>query len=109
MADLIAHMTRRTTLSEGEIWMQFIQLREALVWFATEGRAVKIEGFGTFTPVLRQDGQIHLNFRPDVALRRALNRPDGFQGQIENQENLSKSGAKLIALWNALHPEEPAV
>ena len=99
MDDLLAHMTRRTTLSAGEVWMQFIELQQALVYFASDGRAVKIEGLGTFTPVLRRDGQIHLNFRADVALKNALNQPDGFSGKILNRENLGKSADELVAQW----------
>ena len=107
MQDVTAHMTRRTTLSPGEVWMQFIELQEAIIWFASEGRAVKIEGLGTFTPVLRQDRRFHLNFRADVGLKIALNKTGAFSGKIVNRNNLGKSATELEKLWNELHPDNP--
>jgi hypothetical protein len=102
MRDIVELMQRRTGLGEGEIWQVLMELRDTLVYFAHNGQATKVPGMGTFTPTLRADGDFHLNFRPAVALKQALN-SGNFYGSLNNKKNRGKSADELIALWNELH------
>ena len=106
MQDIVEFMQRHTGLNEGEIWLVFMELRDALVTFGRRGQATRVPGIGTFTPTLRANGEIHLTFRPAVELKHALNRGD-FYGNIRNKRNRGKSADELVALWNELHPDDP--
>ena len=106
MRDIVEFMQRSTGLNEGEVWLQLMELRDALVFFARSGQATKVPGMGTFTPSLRADGDFHMTFRPAVELKQALNRGN-FYGTIKNKQNRGKSADELVALWNELHADDP--
>ena len=106
MRDIVELMQRRTGLSEGEIWQVLMELRDALVYFASSGKATRVPGIGTFTPTLRSDGNFHLTYRPAVEMKQALNSGD-FGGHLNNRQNRGKSADELVALWNELHPDDP--
>ena len=106
-ADVIDLIQRRTGLNESEVRMSTYEVRDAILFFAQQGKPTKIEDLGTFTPVLRSDDQIHLNFRPDVGIKTALNRQDAFNGTIDNKAHRGMSADELVALWNRAHPDDP--
>ena len=108
MQDIVAFMERHTGLNEGEVWLQLMELRDVLVFYARRGQATKVPGLGTFTPSLRSDGDIHLTFRPGVDLKRALNSGEFF-GRIKNKRNRGMSADELVTLWNELHPDDPVM
>lgn len=104
--DVINLIKDHTGLSEGEVRMNIYELRDAIIYYARQGSPTKIEGLGTFTPTLRSDGKFHLNFRPDVDIKKTLNR-ETFYGRIDNKRNRGKSGGELVELWNQAHPDDP--
>ena len=65
-----------------------------------------MDGVGTFTPDVRQDGELYIHFRPCVELR-GLNAPNAFHGRLRNPKNIGKSSHELVAQWNEEHPEDP--
>jgi hypothetical protein len=68
---------------------------------------VKVEGLGTYTPTIKLDGTLGVGHRADIAIKRALNVPGEFDGDIENRENVGKTSDDLIAMWNEDHPDDP--
>jgi len=36
-----------------------------------------------------------------------MNAPGDFEGEIENRENVGKSGDDLVAQWDVDHPGDP--
>ena len=78
---------------------------DAILYFACQGQAAKVEGLGTFTPSLKADGAFQLNFRADVGLKQLLNNNE-FWGRIDNKRNTGKRGDELVALWNEAHPDD---
>lgn len=106
MRDRVKFMQRRTGLNAGEAWQVLMEFRDALIFFAQHGQALKLPKIGTFTPTLRADGDFHITFRPAVEIKNALNNGD-FSGTIRNKGNRGKSAEELVALWNELHPEDP--
>jgi hypothetical protein len=39
-------------------------------------------------------------------LTSALNAQGAFQGEIENRENIGKTGDELVAMWNDANPDD---
>ncbi len=104
MPDLIHKMTHSTGLSHGEILHVIYELQEAILNAHRHGQAVKIEGLGTFTPVIRMDGSLDILFRPEMKLLRQLNDPTKFHAKILNKANIGKSSQELINQWDKDHP-----
>lgn len=106
MEDLVEYIARSTGLNESGVRQVLLELRDAVISFNRQGRAVKIEGLGIYAPTIDLKGKIKIGHRPDTALTKALNK-SGFRGNIENRENIGKSSDDLVAMWNAEHPDNP--
>lgn len=106
-AEAVREMCRATTLSEGAVYNVVYQLQEVILMAHRDGRAVKINGLGTFTPTIRMDGRFDILFRPDPNVLRQLNDQENFHAKILNKANIGKSADELVAKWNAEHPEDP--
>lgn len=106
-AELLRYLSRATSIVEGVLNLVITELRDQLIEFLLSGRAVKIEGLGTWTPNVSLDGTIGLQYRADPALTRALKVRGMFTGKIQNRENLGKTPDELVAQWNELHPDDP--
>jgi hypothetical protein len=105
--ELLRSSSRATGLVEGTLDLGIKELRDQIVEFCRAGRAVKIEGLGTWTPNISLDGRLDIQYRADNALINGLNLPGVFTGKIINRENIGKSGEELIAMWNEAYPEDP--
>jgi hypothetical protein len=107
MDELIDLIAARTGLNEGEIRQVLLEMRDSVLFYNLQGRAVKLEGLGTYTPVIQLDGDFKVGHRADVALKKGLNAPGEFRGDIENSENIGKTGDELVAMWNEDHSDDP--
>jgi len=105
--EIIEDMCQRTTLSRGVIRNVVDQLQETLIDNFHQGRAVKFEGLGTFTPTIRMDGSLDVLFRPEPEMLSKLDDPTRFNAKILNRASIGQSADDLIARWNAEHPEDP--
>ena len=105
-AELIRALSRATGLVEGSIDMVIKELRDQIIEFNRSGRAVKVEGLGTYSPNISLDGTLGLQFRADTAFSNGLNIPGIFSGTILNRENIGKTGEELVSLWNSRFPED---
>jgi hypothetical protein len=103
---IVEDISQRTGLREGEIIHVVAELQDSISLAHRRGQAVKIEGLGTFTPVIRMNGSLDILFRPDVKLLKKLNELK-FYAEILNKSNIGKSSKELIAQWNADHPDDP--
>lgn len=106
-AELVRALARATNLNEGTVDLVIKELRDLIIQFNREGRAVKIEGLGTYTPNVGLDGTFDVQYRADTALDNGLNIPQTFTGTIINSEHIGKTPDELVALWNTDHPEDP--
>jgi hypothetical protein len=104
--ELIRALSRATGLVEGSIDMVIKELRDQIIEFNRTGRAVKVEGLGTYSPNISLDGTLDLQYRADVAFSNGLNIPGIFSGTIINRENIGKTGDELVAKWNMEYPED---
>ncbi len=105
--ELIRALSRATGLVEGSIDQATMELRDHIIEFNRAGRAVKVDGLGTFSPSIDLDGTLSISFRPDPALNYGINIPGTFSGTILNRENIGKTSDDLVAQWNQDHPENP--
>lgn len=105
--ELVRTIARSTNLNESAIDAVLRELRDVLIEYNRMGRAVKVEGLGTYTPNIGIDGVFDLQYRADPALNKGLNAPGTFTGSIKNSENIGKTSDELAALWNIAHPDDP--
>ncbi len=103
---MVQNIALRSGLNTGEIFYVIHELRDELSLAARSGRAVKINGFGIFTPTLRADGRINILFRADPEFLRDMNAGTLFT-KIVNKASIGKSADELVALWNEMHPDDP--
>jgi hypothetical protein len=75
--ELARYLADRTGLNEGSVELVIKELRDAILFFNRAGRAVKIEGLGTYTPGIDLEG------------------------------TFGKSPDDLIVMWNQAHPDDP--
>ena len=104
--ELIRALSRATSLVEGSVDQTMKELRDQLIEYCRSGRAVKVEGLGTWTPTIGLDGTLDIQYRPDAVFNYGLNLPGVFTGTILNRENIGKSGDELVAKWNEEHAED---
>ena len=105
--ELAHYLADRTGLNEGSIEQVIKELRDAVIFFNRAGRAVKIEGLGTYTPNINLEGTFDVQYRADNDLKNGLNTHGVFTGTIRCREHIGKSTDDLVALWNKDHPSDP--
>jgi len=94
-------------LVEGSIDQSMKELRDQLIEYCRAGRAVKVEGLGTWTPTIALDGTLDIQYRPDAAFSYGLNIPGIFSGRIVNREFIGKTSDELVTKWNDDNPGDP--
>ena len=107
--ELVRALSRATGLVEGSIDQSIKELRDQIIEFNRAGRAVKVDGLGTFSPSIDLDGNLTISYRPDPALSNGLNTPGVFSGTILNRENIGKTSDELVAKWNTDNPTDQVV
>jgi hypothetical protein len=85
------------------------ELRDQIIEFKSAGRAVKVEGLGTYAPNISLDGTFDLQYRADTASGNTLNIPGICTRTILNRENIGRTSEELIQKWNEANPEDPVV
>lgn len=105
--ELVRALSRATGLVEGSIEHTKMELRDHIIEFNRSGRAVKVDGLGTFSPSIDLDGKLNIIFRPDPVLHYGINIPGTFSGTVLNREHIGKTAEQLIVLWNEEHPDDP--
>jgi hypothetical protein len=105
-AELIRGLSHATSLVEGSVSLTMTELKFRIVEYCRSGRAVKVDGLGTWTPSIGLDGKVSIQYRPDLAFDYELNQPGVFTGTVINRENIGKTSDELVAMWNAANPED---
>jgi len=104
--ELVEYIADRTGLNKGDIKMALSELSDAIVFFNKRGDGVKLEGIGTYQPNIDLDGKFSVRHILDMEISSALNASGAFTGEIENKENIGKTSADLIAMWNKEFPND---
>ncbi len=104
--ELVRALSRSTSLVEGTVDQTMKELRDHLIEYCRSGRAVKVEGLGTWTPTISLDGTLDIQYRADAAFGYGLNVPGIFSGTILNREYIGSTGEDLVTRWNTDHPDD---
>jgi len=104
--ELVRATSRSTGIAEGTLDHSIKEVRDQIIEFCRAGRAVKVEGLGTWTPSIALDGTLEVVYRPDPAFVYGLNIPGVFTGKIINRENIGKTSDELVILWNNQNPDD---
>ena len=103
-AELIRRLSHATSLVEGSVSMTLSELRFCILEYCLSGRAVKVEGMGTWFPSMSLDGRISIQYRPDLGFDYELNKPGAFTGNVRNKENIGKTSDQLVLEWLEQNP-----
>lgn len=107
--ELVRALSRATGLVEGSIDQSIKELRDQIIEYCRAGRAVKVDGLGTWTPNIALDGTLDIQYRPDAAFSYGLNIPGIFSGTVLNRENVGKTSEELVTMWNEQYPDDQVV
>ncbi len=105
--ELVRAVSRATGIVEGALDQSIKELRDQIIEYCRAGRAVKVDGLGTWTPSIALDGTLDIQYRPDAAFGYGLNIPGIFSGKIINREHIGKTSDELITKWNTEHADDP--
>jgi len=102
---LIERIVMATSQSRGSVKAILDELDVQLEIGLKEGHIVQLPNGTHFKPTGKKDGSIEVNVRVNPRMVKNLN--TGFRGTWRNAENIGKTEAEIIELWNAAHPENP--
>lgn len=104
LSELIAG---RTTFVEGAVSHMLQEFKNALFFYVREGHPLRLEGVGLFSPTIKKDGTLSINFRLDKGLKENLNKKKGgYIGNIVNRDMIGKSVDEMVERWNEEHPDD---
>jgi len=103
--ELIENIVAATNQSRGSVLAVLAELDVQIEAGLKAGRIVQFPNGTHYRPVGKRDGRVTIEVRVNPDLEKRLNA--GFRGKWHNAENIGKSEAEIIALWNAAHPDDP--
>lgn len=104
--EIVKYVADRTGLNTGEIGYVISELQAAVIHYIRQGRPVKVKGLGTYAPTVKVSGLFDVGFRVDNGIKKELNKPDTFVGEIDNKDMMGKTPGDLVARWNEEHPDD---
>lgn len=104
--EAVAWLAAHLGVKRGMVLAVLLDLPAAVSHFNRAGTAVKLSGLGIFSPSIRLDGEIHVCFRADRALKRELNTAH-YRGEMRNRKSIGLDAAALKARWDAEFPDDP--
>jgi hypothetical protein len=102
--ELIENIVQTTNQSRGSVLAVLSELDVQLEAGLRAGRIVQLPNGTHFEPTGKKDGSIDINVRINPEVSKRVN--TGFRGKWLNAENIGKSEAEMVAIWNAAHPED---
>ncbi len=105
--ELVSFIAGRSSLNEGAIVNLLFEFRDSLMHFAMIGRPVRLKNLGILAPRISKDGKYGLTFKIDSQLKKKMNVPKKFKGNVLNHDMLGKSVQEMKDRWNQEHPEDP--
>lgn len=105
--DVVEWMARHTGINKGEVLLVLAELHDAILFFNRGGQAVKLPGIGIFSPGMDREGELRVNFRADVLLKRHISRREAYVGDILHRSRIGWTDAQYKEFWDAAHPDDP--
>ena len=103
--EIIENIVKATNQSRGSVLAVLSELDVQLEGGLKAGRTVQLPNGTHFRPVGKKDGSVDIQVRVNPVIDRNVNA--NFRGKWRNAENIGKSEAEIIALWNEAYPEDP--
>jgi hypothetical protein len=103
--EIIENIVNATNQSRGSVLAVLSELDVQLESGLKAGRVVKLPNGTHYRPVGKKDGKVDIQVRVNPAIDKNVN--VNFRGKWRNAENIGKSEAEIIALWNEAYPEDP--
>lgn len=107
LKEVVNWMSSRTGINKSEVMMIMQEMQEAILFFNGSGTPIKLPGVGTFSPSINRHGEMKINFRADIDLKKGINDSDGYNGRMKNKTAATLTNAELKILWDADHPDDP--
>lgn len=107
MEVLARRLARGSLFSDSIALMVLSDLRVEVRNALTEGNSVLLPGLGRFSVHMKLDGTLRPAMSVDRGLRIAMRNLETFEGEVLRPENIGKSTAEIVALWNEEHPDNP--
>jgi len=102
--DIIENIVAATNQSKGSVLAVLAELDVQVEAGLKAGRIVRLPNGTRYEPIGKNDGSIDIGVRVSGELDKKVNA--GFRGTWLNSQNIGKTEAEMIALWNEEHPED---
>jgi len=102
--EIIENIVAATNQSKGSVLAVLAELDVQLEAGLKSGRIVHLPNGTHFEPIGKKDGSVDIGVRVSPDLDKKVN--SGFRGKWVNSENIGKTEAEMIAIWNEAHPED---
>lgn len=102
--EIIENIVAATNQSKGSVLAMLAELDVQSESGLKAGRIVQMPNGTHYRPVGKSDGSIDISVRVNPGLDKQVN--SGFRGKWRNAENIGKTEAEIIALWNQKHPDD---
>jgi hypothetical protein len=102
--DIIDNIVAATNQSKGSVLAVLAELDVQIEAGLKAGRIVRLPNGMRFEPIGKRDGSIDIGVRVNPELDKKVN--SSFRGKWLNSENMGKTEAEMIAIWNKDHPDD---
>ena len=102
--EIIENIVAATNQSKGSVLAMLAELDVQSESGLKAGRIVQMPNGTHYRPIGKSDGSVDISVRVNPDLDNKVN--SGFRGQWRNAENIGKTEAEIVALWNQKHPDD---
>ncbi len=102
--EIIENIIGATNQSKGSVLAVLSELDVQILAGLKAGRIVRLPNGTRFEPVGKKDGYVDINVQVSNEQYNMVN--SLFRGKWINAENIGKTEAELVVLWNKDHPED---
>ncbi len=103
--EIIEELIATTNQTRGSILAMLAELDASIERALKAGRRVKLPNGMIFRPVGKKDGSINIKIYASPRMDKSVNA--GKRAKWINADNIAKSEAEMIVIWNKLHPDDP--
>ena len=102
--EIIENITNATNQSKGSVLAVLAELDVQIMAGLKAGRIVRLPNGTRFEPIGKKDGYINIRVNVNSEVENIVNAT--FRGKWINGENIGKTEAEMIEIWNANHSED---
>ncbi len=103
--EVIDLMIATTNQTRGSLLAILSELDVVLERALKTGKSVKLPNGMTFRPVGKKDGSLSIKVHLGSRMSKSIDM--GQNVEWINAENIGKTEAEMIVIWNELHPDDP--